>query len=124
MLVDVGFQTFHSLPQLFMSTSPSDLNALLAKVVDDILICDPSDHVDSIFNMIQQKFTLGTVTHGPGLFRYFGLNITQHYDFSVTIDGGEKLIALDTHPTTRVRRSELESCLNAAEARAFASINS
>lgn len=101
-LVDIGFETFHSMPQLFMISSTSGLNALLAKIVDDILLRGPSDHVDHIMSVIQQKFTLGTVTHGPELFLYFGRNITQYDDFRVTIDGEDKLSALDTHLITIV----------------------
>lgn len=74
--------------------------------------------------MISDKLTLRTITHGLGLLRYYGLNVLQHDDYSVTIDGNGKLGARETHSITRTRRRELDYPLNSVEGKTFASINS
>lgn len=102
-----------------MKTFTFGLNALLAKIGDDILICGLFNHVDDKVTMIQRKLTLRTITHGHGLIRFFGLNIVQNNHYSVTIDGDDKIAAIDKNAVTRVKRHELESRLSAAEAKAF-----
>lgn len=107
-----------------MIAKSSSFFAILAKIVDDLLLYSPCQIVDRIVESITKTFTLGTITHGTGLLRYYGLNITQNDDYSVKIDGNDNLQALDSHLITRACRRELKSQLNAAEAKAFSSINS
>lgn len=46
-------------------------------------------------------FKLGTVRHGPGKFRFYGMSIRQLDNLSVTIDTDEKLEAgLSGHTRT------------------------
>lgn len=61
---------------------------------------------------------------GPGLLRYFGLDIIQHDDYSIIIDGDEKLDAFEANSLTLVRRRELGSELNITEVKACPSLNS
>lgn len=124
MLEDTGFSVHPTITQLFIFTTPHGTTSLLSKIVDDILICGPPDHVDDVILKIEKHFTLGTLSHGPGTLRYFGLNILQYDDYSVSIDGNDKLDAIATLPITRVGRRELESLLNNAGSKAFASVNS
>lgn len=107
-----------------MMTKFSSLCARLGTIVDDLLLCASCEVVEHLIEMIKNKFTLGTTTHVPGLLRYYGLNIMQHDDHSVPVDVNDKLQALEAHRITRVCRWQLESLLNAAEAKALFSINS
>lgn len=121
----IGFCSIPVLPQLFYLTDDSGTTiAALAKIVDDFLICGQTKVVDDVIRSIGQIFTLGTIIHGPGLLRYFGLNIVQHDDMTITIDGDDKLNGIYTAPITRTRRRDTTDMLNPAEKRVFASINS
>lgn len=74
--------------------------------------------------MLRKKLTIGTLTRGLGPLCNYEINITQHGDFSLTIDGNNKLDALETHPITRMHRRKLEYFLDDADAKAFSFINS
>lgn len=124
-LHDIGFCAITVLPQLFyLSALDGAITAALAKVVDDFLLCGEPAVVDDVIDNISKSFKLGTILHGPGVLRYFGLNVTQHDDFTVTIDGDDKLNAIGTAPITRVRRRDVTDTLTPAEIKMFASINS
>lgn len=97
--------------------------ALLAKIVDDILISGELSLVDSIIEKINSRFTLGTVVHGPNRMRYFGLNIIQDEDYNITVDGDDKLNVLETYPLSRCRRKQVDENVNEIERKSFASIN-
>ena len=68
------------------------------------------------------QFKLGTVNYGPGLLRFYGLNIRQFDDFHCTIDGDEKLEALEPSPISRSRRREIDEQLNDIERSSFMSV--
>lgn len=68
---------------------------------------------------IHAKFALGAVTHGPGAFWFFGLNIFQQEDHSFSIDGDDKLKALETMLVSRIRRRQRDQRLIAVEQRTF-----
>ena len=55
--------------------------------------------------------------------RFFGLNITQHDDFTSTIDGDQKLQAIEPYPLSRVRCRQCDEVMNAIERSSFMSIN-
>lgn len=82
----------------------SMITSVLSKFVDDILICGPEKFVAMIIDKIKTSSTLGTITHGPGLLRYFGLNIKQHEDYSVSLDADDKLNATLAYHMKRARR--------------------
>lgn len=61
---------------------------------------------------------------GPGTIRYFGINIIQHEDFTVTVHGDDELKALGTYPTSCTRRRNYLEPLKLLELKSFATINS
>lgn len=63
LLTDIGFSSVSMIPHLFMMTASSKLVLLVAEVVDDILICNPSNTVDAVINKINHHLTLGTIKH-------------------------------------------------------------
>lgn len=82
------------MPQRFLLptvASPSQPVPLLAKVFDNILITGKIDVVNNMIQSFHERFPLGTVVQGPGVMHFFGLNLTQHEDFAITIDGDNKL---------------------------------
>lgn len=98
--------------------------AVLTKIVNNLLICGEEQVVDKAVSKFQNSFTLGTIAHGPGLLRFFGLNITQHEDYSLSIDGDDKLCSIATAPMTHVRQRDTTDPLSLAQLKIFASINS
>lgn len=94
-LVNIIFSTLWILLRLFMMQSSSKFMFLLEKIVNDILICRASDLYDTVVTKKKIPFMLETISHGLGLFRFFGLNIIQHDDYSVAIDGNNKIESLD-----------------------------
>lgn len=121
---DIGLTQLRHVPQLFYMKQDGLLSAVVVKIVDDILIGGQLDTVDKIVDQVNHKFKLGTIFHGPGLFRYYGLNILQHEDFSAEIDAEDKLSAVEAFPLTRMRRKEFDAPLNVVERRSFSSLNS
>lgn len=97
--------------------------SVLSKIVDDILICGPEKLVDMIIDKIKSRFTLGTITQGARLLRYFGLNIIQHENYSVFIDANNKINAIAAYQMRRTKRREHDSRLSTIKVQTFVSIN-
>lgn len=106
-LFETGFKAIAILPQLFYMKAGDGLaTAELSKIVDDILVCGDTIVVDPIIDFLKDRFTLGTIVHRPGLTCYFRLKIIQHDDYTVSIDGDDKLSSISSTPITRTRRRE------------------
>lgn len=52
----------------------SSITAALAKSFDDFLICGEHATVDDSVSSLNDRYTLGTIVHGPYSLRYFGLS--------------------------------------------------
>lgn len=100
------------------------LSVLLSKIVDDLLFCGPDHIVDESISRFKAHFTIGTVVRGHGTVRYFGINIIQHEDFTVTVNGDDELDALGAYSISRICRRNYLEPLNPPEVKSFASINS
>ena len=115
LLLDLGLQRVIDVPQLFYAMSDGKLSVVVAKIVDDILATGENNAVDQLLERFNSKFKFGTVIHGPGRLRYFGFNISQHEDFKCSLDGDDKLFALEPVPLTRLRRKAATENLNEIE---------
>lgn len=122
-LRDFRFMTLPMLLHLFAFFSSSRPIALLAKIVDDILMCGVIEHVDVISGKIRQHFTSGIVCHGPGIRRYFGFKIVQHEGYIVFMDGNDKLNAITARPLTCICRRDISVPIDHIKRKTFASIN-
>lgn len=120
---DLGLEQCPVLPQLFYIIKNGQLVLLAAKIVDDILVTGDTDMVDKFITGFNSKFKFGTVVHGPGNLRFFGLNLVQNEDYTCEINADDKLHALEPYPLTRLRRREIDAELNAVEKSAFMSLN-
>lgn len=99
-LHDIGFLSIAVLSQLFYLKNKSGvITAALAKIVDDFLTCGPPSVVNDVIAAFNKRFTLGTSVQGPCILLYFCLNVTQHDDYTVTIDGDKT-----NYPTSVPRR--------------------
>lgn len=90
-----------------------------AKAVHDFILCGREEAVGKLVVRLGQQFELGTVCHGPRTLLFFVLNIIQHDDYTISIDGDDKLMALVTYPSSRVQSSK--SCLHLLRAQSAGS---
>ena len=97
---------------------------IVAKIVDDLKVAGEGDRAAQILKSFHNRFKLGTVNHGPGKRRFFGINTTQNEDLTIKTDANDKLKAVTEYPISRHRRTEPDEVLNSIEKSAFASVNS
>lgn len=124
LLHELGLHQLPVVPQLFHIIQNGQLMLLVAKIVDDILVTGVTNEVDKFLAGFDARFELGTVAHGPGSLRFYGMNIVQNEDMTCSIDANDKLSALEPYPITRLRRRQTEEPLNSVEKSAFMSLNS
>lgn len=62
--------------------------------------------VEKLFNMIDDRFKLGTIVKGPGYLRFFGINIIQNETFSIETNADDKLEVLESDSISRYRRQK------------------
>ena len=77
-----------------------------------------------IVDKIKMRYELGTVVYGPGSFLFFGLQVYQETNYSITIQADEKISSLECYPIFRERRRESSIPLNEIEKSSFRSVNS
>ena len=122
-LTDMGLEQCTYVPQLFTLKVNGKIVLIVAKIVDDMLATGELAMTEQFIKKFNIQFKLGTVNYGPGLLRFYGLNIRQFDDFHCTIDGDEKLEALEPSPISRSRRREIDEQLNDIERSSFMSVN-
>lgn len=67
---------------------------LVAKIVDDVLLIGEPTHVQSLLATFNSKFSFGTVAHGPGYLRLYGMNVVHKTDKTCPINANDKLLEL------------------------------
>lgn len=120
---DFGLKQSTDIPQLFYSKRNNGLQLVIAKIVDDFLITGEQGVVDKFLSFFDQRYKFGSVSRGPGRLRFYGLDIIQDETLASTIDGDDKLMALEPVPVTRSRRRELTEEMNELEKSSFMSVN-
>ena len=123
-MTDHGLVQVTQIPQLFYLERAGTLKLLVAKIVDDLLITGTPDETKQFIKVFDSKYKFGSVISGRGHLRFFGLNILQNDDFSSTIDGNEKLEALQPVPLTRSGRRSGSEPMNAIEKTSYMSLSS
>ena len=73
---------------------------------------------------LDQKLKLGSTARGHVYMKFFGLSLFQHTDSSSTLDGDDKIYALEPFPLSRTSRRMKDYPMNAMEWSTFMSINS
>lgn len=80
-ICDIGLVATTILPQIFyLKNHNQSITVVLAKFAEDFFLCDKNETIVNVISAISNRFTLGKIVYGPGLIRYFGLNITQYDD--------------------------------------------
>lgn len=121
---DLGLLPSPLLPQLFVKSNNNQTVVMLAiKIVDDILLTGHDDALRDFINAFNDIYELGEIAQGPGVLIFFGLNLVQDSDFSVTIDAENKLKSIVPYAIKRNRRHQLDKKMNGIELKAFRSLN-
>lgn len=123
-IYEIGLKQSQNIPQLFYMHDEGKLVLIAAKIVDDIKLAGTEYHTSRFIKMFNKSFKLGTVVKGPGSMRFFGINIEQDEDNTITTDAEDKLNDLTEYCLSRTRRKQFGSSLNQIEKNHFASINS
>ena len=121
---DLGITQLPLIPQLFVKFDDDKLTMIAAKVVDDIKIAGVPAVVDNFVKRFNCQFKLGTITKGPGELKFYGLDVTQRNDLSITVTCDEKVNTLEPYPISKTRRKQTSDKLNDVEKHEFMSINS
>ena len=88
---------------------------IVAKVVDDILFGGTEKARREFQKYLESVYKLGTISHMPGQFLFFGLQITQDEHAEITVDADGKLTAIEPAVISRLRRKECDEPLSALE---------
>lgn len=96
---------------------------IIIKIVDDLLATGTDPALRFFIVGFGKLFKLSETLNGPGRLRFFGLSIVQQDDFSCSIDGDEKLQAIEPYPLSRVHRRQVCEEMNEIESSSFMSIN-
>lgn len=88
------------------------------------MVVGPKHIKEKFISQFNHRFTLGTIAHGSGLLRFYALKLVQNDDFTISINGDDKLNALETFPISRPRRKQTIVALNKMYLVSFRSVNS
>lgn len=90
--------------------------------MDHLLLASDTDFVETIIFKLGSDFALSTISHGPGTLGCYGLKIHQNDDFTCTMDGNDKLQALESFSFFRPCSHERdEHSINLKEIRSYLS---
>lgn len=79
--------------------------------------------IDNAFSAFNSRSAFGTVSHGSETLRRFELNIIRIDEYTLTIDGDDKLEAVESSPLFRPRKRQRDQEFNHLEHDSFVSIN-
>lgn len=111
-LKSLGLCELKDVAQLFMNNHNDSFLYIFCRIVDDLLFTDPKEIRENLISSFNNILTIGAIFHSPGVLRFNGLNICQYYDFTIHIDGEDKLKAIETFPIPRLRQKDVELTLN------------
>lgn len=121
MLTELGFAFASMIPQLFLLRKNGYLISMFAKIVDDIMFSGSLSTKVPVINAFNDRFNLCDIRNGPGYIRYFGFNITQFDNMSNSINGNDKLLAIECMPLSRFCRKEYNYQSNSIKKKSYPS---
>lgn len=121
---DLGFNQCQKISQRFYFDSRDEIVLVVAKIVGDIKVARKSDRASKFISELNKKFELGTVWSGPDQMRFFGLNLKEADEFTISPDANNELKNVDEFQLLQLCRKEFNNKQNRIEKSAFASANS
>lgn len=104
--------------------SDGNVDIVVVKIVEDLLSCGSDVSLKRFASLFSVKFTLGEIENRPEQFRFYGLNILQHDNFSCSIGGDKKLLAIELYTISRVCLRFHHDEMKTIELSSFMSVNS
>lgn len=89
-----------------------------------MLICGSATISDILVLLEHSRYTLAPVKKGPGLIIFFGLNIAQRGDHSISVDSEENPMGIKPFLLSRIHHGQQMDPLNSVDISLFASVNS
>lgn len=75
LLTSFGLAPAPMMPQIFILCTDDHMIVLASNILDDTLLIGLEYIILEVIEKIDGWFTLGTVVHGPGTMRFFGINL-------------------------------------------------
>lgn len=122
-ILEICLSHMNVTPQLFYLYRDKNLVLTVAKIVDGLIMTGLKSDVEMFLRRFDERFKLGTIVHGPGVLRFFGMTIEQFDDYASEIHADDKLNSIECFPLSRVRRIHFDSSLTAVEKSSFMSVN-
>lgn len=95
---------------------------LVAKMVDNLKGAGQENHPSVFSNAFHKIFAFGTILHGPGGMRYFGVNTIKHENMTIWTDGDDKLLNTSEYPISWIHHKVRDEDMINIEKLTFASI--
>lgn len=102
-----GFDQHIFVPQICFIRKCGKVTGIVVKIVAVVLFPGASDAMLSVKQNVESKYNL--VVHGHGSFLCYGLQITQKDDFNISINGDQKISALETYSSLETEERTLET---------------
>ena len=96
---------------------------VVVNVVDDVLVSGFENDKRHFIERVKSLYTLGTVVHLPGQFKFFGISVSQDENASTTICNDGELKNITPYCIPTLRRKNVHDNLNAFEQHSFQSVN-
>lgn len=96
-MLELGLLQSKYIPQLLYKKQDGKFVLLVAKILDDLKVAGHDNNAQLFLEAFDRKFKFGTVSHGPGQMRFFGINTVQHEDFSIETDAEDKIEAVSQY---------------------------
>jgi hypothetical protein len=104
--------------QVFVLRQSGTLKMLIVKVVDDILVCGPSDEIQAFYKDLSRTYKLNPLRTGSRV-HFSGMDIVTDNDGSTTIDVAHYLSACSDIPLSAQRRKQQDDECTPDERTAF-----
>lgn len=122
---ELGLKQCTFMPQLFYARdTTNNLAIVAAKIVGDIIINGIRTFVEQFLQTFNNRFMLGSIPSGPGILRFYGMDMIQNEDYRSTINADDKLGVIETFLLTRCRRRLPDETRTSVERSSFMSVNS
>jgi hypothetical protein len=95
-------------PQVFLLRQSDTLKILVAKMIDDILVCGPPDEIQAFYKDLSRTYKLNPLRTGSKV-RFSGMDIVTENDGSTTIEASHYLAACSNIPLSDIRQSNKKS---------------
>lgn len=103
LMFNTFFNVHRSYHNSFSTKKKGCVVKMLAKLVDNLHFPGFFAMTTTTIDLIEKRFELGAVPHGPGLMRFFGLSLEQKEDMTIITNADDKVNAMESYAPSRIR---------------------